>query len=153
MKIAVAADHGGFPLKEELKKHLDGKGIEYEDFGTYSTASVDYPDYALKAAEAVAAGKFDFGMVVCGTGIGISIAANKVPGIRCALCHDTFSSSHDAHAQRRQHACFRRARHRQRTDVRYCGRIFVRFVRGRKACRPRGEDKKDRRKIFEIAGE
>ena len=92
MKIAVAADHGGFPLKEELKKHLDGKGIEYEDFGIYEEGAVDYPDYALKAAEAVAAGKFDFGMVVCGTGIGISIAANKVPGIRCALCHDTFSA-------------------------------------------------------------
>lgn len=92
MKIALAADHGGYALKEELKKHLEKRGIEYEDLGTYSTESVDYPDYALKAAEAVAAGKFDFGIVVCGTGIGISIAANKVPGIRCALCHDTFSA-------------------------------------------------------------
>ena len=80
MKIALAADHGGYALKEELKKHLEKRGIEYEDLGTYSTESVDYPDYALKAAEAVAAGKFDFGIVVCGTGIGISIAANKVPG-------------------------------------------------------------------------
>ncbi len=92
MKIALAADHGGYPLKEELKKHLEKRGMEYEDMGTYSTDSVDYPDYALKAAEAVAAGKFDFGVVICGTGIGISIAANKVPGIRCALCHDTFSA-------------------------------------------------------------
>ena len=92
MKIALAADHGGYALKEELKKHLEKRGIEYEDLGTYSTESVDYPDYALKAAEAVAAGNFDFGIGVCGTGIGISIAANKVPGIRCALCHDTFSA-------------------------------------------------------------
>ena len=98
MKIALAADHGGYALKEELKKHLEKRGIEYEDLGTYSTESVDYPDYALKAAEAVAAGKFDFGIVVCGTGIGMSIAANKVKGVRAALCNDCYSA-----AKARQH--------------------------------------------------
>ena len=96
MKIAVGADHGGFELKEEIKKHLEEKGFEIKDFGTYSTNSCDYPDYALPVAEAVAKKEFDFGILICGTGIGIGIAANKVPGIRAALCSDTFS----AHATR-----------------------------------------------------
>ena len=96
MKIALGADHGGFELKEEIKKHLEEKGFEIKDFGTYSTDSCDYPDYALPVAEAVAKKEFDFGILICGTGIGIGIAANKVPGIRAALCSDTFS----AHATR-----------------------------------------------------
>lgn len=96
MKIALGADHGGFELKEEIKKHLEEKGFEIKDFGTYSTNSCDYPDYALPVAEAVAKKEFDFGILICGTGIGIGIAANKVPGIRAALCSDTFS----AHATR-----------------------------------------------------
>ncbi|MDU5109015.1 MAG: ribose 5-phosphate isomerase B [Clostridium sp.] len=95
-KIAVGSDHGGVELKEEIKKFLNGEGYEFKDFGTNSTESCDYPDYALPVAEAVAAKEYDLGILVCGTGIGIGIAANKVPGIRAALCSDTFS----AHATR-----------------------------------------------------
>lgn len=96
MKIAIGADHGGYELKEEIKKYLTENGYELKDFGTYSTDSCDYPDYGLKVAEAVASKEYEFGILICGTGIGISIAANKVPGIRAALCSDTFS----AHATR-----------------------------------------------------
>lgn len=84
--IALASDHGGFALKEEIRAYLDKEGLEYRDFGTYSTDSCDYPDFAGKAAEAVSEGTCDRGIVVCTTGIGVSIAANKVKGIRCALC-------------------------------------------------------------------
>lgn len=86
MKIAVASDHGGFALKEEVKKHLMERGIEVLDLGTHSEDSVDYPIYGKVCGEAVMSGKADLGVVVCGTGIGISIAANKVKGIRCGLC-------------------------------------------------------------------
>ena len=86
MKIAVASDHGGFALKEEVKKHLMERGIEVLDLGTHSEESVDYPVYGRACGEAVASGTADLGIVVCGTGIGISIAANKVKGIRCGLC-------------------------------------------------------------------
>lgn len=96
MKIALGCDHGGYHLKNDIIKHLESKNIEIKDFGTYSTESCDYPDYALKVAEEVANENYDFGILICGTGIGISIAANKVPGIRAALCSDTFS----AHATR-----------------------------------------------------
>jgi ribose 5-phosphate isomerase B len=92
MKVAIAADHGGYRLKEEVKKLLESMNIQYEDFGCTCEDSVDYPDYALPVAEKVAAGEFDRGILICGTGIGMSIAANKVPGIRCALVHDTFSA-------------------------------------------------------------
>lgn len=90
--IAIGSDHGGYELKKAIKKHLDEKGIEYKDFGTFSEESVDYPDYALKVAEAVASGEFDKGILLCGTGVGISIAANKVPGIRAAHVSDAFSA-------------------------------------------------------------
>lgn len=90
--IAIGSDHGGYELKKAIKKHLDEKGIEYKDFGTFSEESVDYPDYALKVAEAVASGEFDKGILLCGTGVGISIAANKVPGIRAANVSDAFSA-------------------------------------------------------------
>lgn len=96
MKIAVGSDHGGVELKEEIKRFLNEEGYEFKDFGTNSTESCDYPDYALPVAEAVAAKEYDLGILICGTGIGIGIAANKVPGIRAALCSDTFS----AHATR-----------------------------------------------------
>ena len=86
MKIAVASDHGGFALKETIKEHLLERGFEVEDLGTDSEKSVDYPAYGKACSEAVAGGKADLGVVVCGTGIGISIAANKVKGIRCGLC-------------------------------------------------------------------
>ena len=92
MKIVIASDHGGFRLKQEIIKQLEGKNIEYEDFGAYSEESVDYPDYGQRVGEAVASGCFDRGIVICGTGIGISIAANKVPGVRAALCGDCFSA-------------------------------------------------------------
>ncbi|SHM68008.1 ribose 5-phosphate isomerase B [Caldanaerovirga acetigignens] len=92
MKIAVASDHGGFGLKEEIIKFLEEKGIEYEDMGTFSEEPVDYPDIAFKLAEAVARGEYDRGILICGTGIGVTIAANKVKGIRAALCHDVYSA-------------------------------------------------------------
>lgn len=92
MKIALGSDHAGFQLKNEIIKHLDGKGFELKDFGTYGLESCDYPDYAEVVAHEVTNKNYDFGILVCGTGIGISIAANKVKGIRAALCGDTFSA-------------------------------------------------------------
>ena len=92
MKIALGSDHGGLSLKKEIIKHLESKSIEVMDFRTYTDDSCDYPDYALKVAQEVAAQNFELGILICGTGIGISISANKVPGIRAALCHDTFSA-------------------------------------------------------------
>ncbi len=90
MKIAIACDHGGLNLKNEIKKYLAEQGYEVKDFGTDSAASCDYPDYALPAAESVAKGECDRGILVCSTGIGVSMVANKVPGVRCAHCHDTY---------------------------------------------------------------
>ena len=85
-KIAVASDHGGFALKEKIKAHLIERGYEVSDLGTHSEESVDYPVYGKACAEVVASGEAELGVVCCGTGIGISIAANKVKGIRCGLC-------------------------------------------------------------------
>ncbi len=90
MKIAIACDHGGLNLKRAVIEYLKANGYEYKDFGTDTTDSCDYPDYALPAAEAVACGKCERGIVICSTGIGVSIVANKVPGIRCAHCHDVY---------------------------------------------------------------
>ena len=92
MKIAIACDHGGFKLKQAVIQELKRLGHEVEDFGTYNEESCDYPDYASKAAKAVASGECEKGVVICGTGIGVSITANKVKGIRCALCHDVYSA-------------------------------------------------------------
>lgn len=93
MKLALGCDHGGYALMQEIKKHLDTmENIEYNDFGTYSEASCDYPVFAEAAANAVAHGECDLGILICGTGIGISISANKVKGIRAALCSDCFSA-------------------------------------------------------------
>ncbi|MDD4201034.1 MAG: ribose 5-phosphate isomerase B [Eubacteriales bacterium] len=86
MLLAIASDHGGFELKEKIKEHLRERGIKIVDLGTNDTSSVDYPVYGRACAEAVARGKAERGIVCCGTGIGISIAANKIKGIRCALC-------------------------------------------------------------------
>lgn len=94
MKIAVACDHGGLMLKKALVSYLERRGDEVVDFGTGSEESCDYPDYALPAAEAVASGTCERGILICSTGIGISIAANKVRGIRCAHCHDTYSAKY-----------------------------------------------------------
>ena len=88
MKIAMAADHGGFALKEQLKQYVESMGHEVVDLGGYSAERSDYPDHGFACGEAVARGEADRGIVVCGTGIGISISANKVKGIRCALCTD-----------------------------------------------------------------
>ncbi len=88
--IAIGCDHGGFELKKEIEAYLDSKGIAYKDYGCDSTASVDYPVYARKVAHAIVDGECEKGILICGTGIGISIAANKVPGIRAALCTDCF---------------------------------------------------------------
>ena len=90
--IAIASDHGGYMLKEHIKAYLAAKGITCEDFGTNSTDSCDYPDFARPAAEAVANGQCEKGIVICTTGIGVSITANKVKGIRCALCTDTLTA-------------------------------------------------------------
>lgn len=96
MKIAIGSDHGGLRLKKEVIKHLEKKNIEVKDYGTYTEDSCDYPDFAEKVSEAVVAKEYDYGILICGTGIGISISANKIPGVRAALCSDTFS----AHATR-----------------------------------------------------
>ena len=88
--IAIGCDHGGYELKEKILAHLQDRGLEYRDFGCDSTAPVDYPVYGKAVARAVAAGECDKGIVICSTGIGISITANKVNGIRCALCSDPF---------------------------------------------------------------
>ncbi|CAD2072108.1 ribose 5-phosphate isomerase B [Phocicoccus pinnipedialis] len=96
MKVIIGSDHGGFNLKETVVKHLEGKGIEIKDVGPFNLDSVDYPDYAKPVAEAVQKGEYDRGILICGTGIGMNIAANKYKGIRAALVHDTFS----AHATR-----------------------------------------------------
>ena len=92
MKIAIGCDHGGIVLKESVIKAITELGYEYEDYGTYDAASVDYPDYAEKVAVAVSEGRADKGVLLCGTGIGISIAANKINGIRCAHVTDAFSA-------------------------------------------------------------
>ena len=92
MKISIACDHGAFDLKETVKAHLTGKGFEVVDFGCHSLASCDYPDMIAPAAKAVASGECEKGIVLCTTGIGASIAANKVKGVRCALLHETWSA-------------------------------------------------------------
>ena len=91
-KIAIACDHGGYELKLEIMKKLTEMGAEYVDFGTNSTESVDYPIYAEKVCEAITSGETELGILVCGTGIGMSMAANKCKGIRAAVCSDTFSA-------------------------------------------------------------
>ena len=92
MKIVIASDHGGFLLKEHIRKYLEDNNYDIEDFGTQSLESVDYPEFAQKAAEAVAQGQFDRGILICGTGQGISMAANKVRGIRAAVVTESFSA-------------------------------------------------------------
>ena len=90
--IAIGSDHGGFALKEEIKKHLTERGVEFKDYGTFSEASCDYPIYAEKVCMAVTGGEAEKGILCCGTGIGMSMAANKIKGIRCACCGDCFSA-------------------------------------------------------------
>ena len=92
MKIAIGCDHGGIGLKPTLIKYLEKEGFEYVDMGCYDTSSVDYTDYGIAVAKAVANGECDKGILICGTGIGMSIVANKVKGVRCAHCHDVYSA-------------------------------------------------------------
>ena len=89
--IAIGSDHGGYRLKEEIKKYLDEKNIEYKDFGCQNEESVDYPDIASAVAEAVQEGKCEQGILICRSGIGMSIVANKFKGIRCAICHNEYT--------------------------------------------------------------
>ena len=90
--IALGCDHGGFALKQSVIKYLEEKGLAYKDYGTYTEESCDYPAYGEAVARAVVSGECDRGILICGTGIGISLAANKVKGIRCALCHNEFTA-------------------------------------------------------------
>jgi len=92
MRIAIGSDHAGFRLKEAVRRFLEEEGHEVHDFGTDSEASVDYPDFGRAVAEAVACGDFERGVLICGTGIGMSMTANKVAGVRAALCHESYSA-------------------------------------------------------------
>lgn len=92
MRIALAADHGGYKLKEEIKNFLKEKNINYEDFGTYSDKSTDYPDWGEKVAQVVVDQKFDRGILICGTGLGMTILANKFPGIQATPCYNIFTA-------------------------------------------------------------
>ncbi len=92
VRVALGSDHAGFQLKEKIKDYLTDKEIAFTDFGVGAPEPTDYPDIALAVAEAVARGEYEHGILVCGTGIGMAIAANKVPGVRAALCHDVFSA-------------------------------------------------------------
>ena len=105
MKIAIASDHGGYALKNELLPYITELGHEFRDFGCCSTDSMDYPDIAFPAAEAVASGEFDRGILICGTGIGMAMAANKVKGIRAAVCHDPFSTERSRKSNDAQIMC------------------------------------------------
>ena len=90
--IAIGSDHGGYALKQEIMRHLSSRGLAYQDYGCYSEESCDYPIYGKTVAHAVADGTCEKGILICGTGIGISLAANKIHGIRCAVCSDCFSA-------------------------------------------------------------
>lgn len=105
MKLAIGCDEAAYKLKVEIIKHLNTKGIEVEDFGADKGDVVLYPDVAIKVAEAVAKGDFERGILVCGTGIGMSITANKVPGIRAAVCHDPFSTERSRKSNNAQIMC------------------------------------------------
>ena len=92
LKVAIASDHGGYELKQEILKQLAELGVDYQDFGSFTDEAVDYPDYAFQVGQKVVNKEFDRGILICGTGVGISIAANKVKGVRCALVHDVFTA-------------------------------------------------------------
>ena len=103
--IAIGCDHGGFALKQEVMRHLDELGLAYKDFGTYSEESCDYPIYGEAVARAVAGGECERGILICGTGIGMAMAANKVKGIRAAVCHDPFSTERSRKSNDAQIMC------------------------------------------------
>ena len=91
-KVVIGADHGGFEVKNVVKRHLEGQGYEVHDLGVFSVASVDYPDVSEKVCREFLRGEYELGVLICGTGIGVSIAANKIPGIRCAVVHDLYTA-------------------------------------------------------------
>lgn len=105
MRLAIGCDEAAYNLKKEIMKHLDEKKVEYKDYGAEAGETVLYPDVAVKVAEAVARGEFERGILVCGTGIGMSITANKVPGIRAAVCHDPFSAERARKSNNAQIMC------------------------------------------------
>lgn len=105
MKLAIGCDEAAYNLKKEIMNHLEQKGMEYKDFGADAGETVLYPDVAVKVAEAVARGEFERGILVCGTGIGMAITANKVPGIRAAVCHDPFSAERARKSNNAQIMC------------------------------------------------
>jgi ribose 5-phosphate isomerase B len=92
MKIAIAADHAGFPLKEEVREHIRGLGHEVMDLGAFNTEPSDYPDYAEAVGKELMAGRVERGVLICGSGVGVCVAANKMPGVRAGMCHDTYSA-------------------------------------------------------------
>jgi ribose 5-phosphate isomerase B len=92
MKLVIAADHAGFPLKEEIRGYLERLGHEVVDLGAYNTEPSDYPDFAEAVGKALVAGRAERGILICGSGVGVCVAANKMPGIRAAMCHDTYSA-------------------------------------------------------------
>lgn len=92
MKIAIASDHAGFPLKEEVREYVSKLGHDVKDLGAYNTEPSDYPDFALLVGKALMAGEVERGILICGSGVGVCIAANKMPGVRAGMCHDTYSS-------------------------------------------------------------
>jgi ribose 5-phosphate isomerase B len=105
MKLAIGCDEAAYSLKVEIMKHLEESGVEYVDFGAVSEEVILYPDVAIKVAEAVAKGDYERGILVCGTGIGMAISANKVPGIRAAVCHDPFSAERSRKSNNAQIMC------------------------------------------------
>lgn len=92
MKVIIGSDHFGFDLKEVIKEHIESKGIEVDDIGVHDKTPIDYPDIGVALAERIASGEFERGILICGTGIGMAIVANKVPGVRAAVCHDVYSA-------------------------------------------------------------
>ncbi|MDY6893012.1 MAG: ribose 5-phosphate isomerase B [Chloroflexota bacterium] len=136
MNIAIGSDHAGFNLKQAIISLLSELGHSYEDFGCYNTSSVDYPDIGRPVAEAVAQGKFKHGILICATGIGMSIVANKVKGIRAAVCHDAYSARrarehNDANVLCLGEAIIGRSLARESVATYLCSE----FVGGRHACR------------------
>ena len=122
LRIAIGGDHAGYPLKQVVSEHLatgDQATLvgNIVDCGTDSTARCDYPDFAIAVAREILLGNADRGIVVCGSGVGVSVAANKIPGIRAAICHDTYSAHQGRRARRHERVVYRRTDHRQRTGV------------------------------------
>ena len=148
--IALAADHGGFELKEAVKAHLDELGLEYIDFGTHSTASVDYPDMALPACDAVVSGQCSKALLFCGTGVGISMAANKIKGIRACCCSDSFSCEYTPPPQRRQRPVHGRPRGGRWSCLPVGGYLPEHRVRGRPSSAPYRQADRTGKPLIEI---